>query len=106
MGDALTRTEEMVLGVAFPVCLLAIYELHARVKHRIDPDYTIYLELRLQEVPTSGDSSNNRFGIKVIGVGVLISILGIFANHSNGLVLSFGVGLLVVGSILLYLNRK
>lgn len=111
MGDALTRTEEMALGVAFPVCLLAIYELHARVKHRIDPDYTIYLELRLQEVPTSGDSSNNRFGIKVIGVGVntagvLISILGFFANHSNGLVLSFGVGLLVVGSILLYLNRK
>lgn len=111
MGDALTRTEEMALGVAFPVCLLAIYELYARVKHRIDPDYTIYLELRLQEVPTSGDSSNNRFGIKVIGVGVntagvLISILGFFANHSNGLVLSFGVGLLVVGSILLYLNRK
>ena len=108
--EALTRTEEMVLGVAFPVCLLLGYELYARFKNKVDTAYYSYKKNMKIEVKTM-DTSDNRFGVRVIGVGlntagILITLLGIIADHSNLLIASLGAGLIVTGIGLFYLNRN
>ncbi|SIQ36378.1 sodium:solute symporter family protein [Maribacter ulvicola] len=114
LGESLSRANEMLLGSILPFALLLAYEWYAKFKGvNESEDYTKYQSkaLKVVEDEEEKDSAEqNVFGLKVlavtlIAVGVLILILGIFAQESNGIVLAVG-SIIVVIALIIYPNFK
>ena len=112
LGVTLNRTEEMILGVSLPVITLAVFELFFRIKGRPDPLFETYRSLQETKPvsPLSGGDAN-RFGVKVIGIGMLTAgvmqgLLGLFVNHHRWLVTSVGLALILIGIALFILNQN
>jgi SSS family solute:Na+ symporter len=112
---SLTRTQEMTLGVAVPILVLLIFELKYFFAQKENPDFKRYQEIKTRQAeetvaqPDSG--SQNKHGIKVIslgviGTGLLIITIGIFAATGKIFVLSAGAAIMVVGVIIRLKNSN
>ena len=108
----LTRTQEMTLGVVAPILVLIIFELKYFFTQKENPDFDRYQKIK-EEQSTEYDQqtdsdTQNRHGQKVIslgviGTGILIIVIGIFAITGKFLVLGAGAAIIVVG---LFVNPK
>lgn len=101
---SLSRTEEMVLGVGFPVLILLLFELYYKYKDKTSPDYCSYKkweaanQAEKQKVfieTAKATKKQNAFSRKIIGYGILftgigIVILGSIAVTGKLLVISIG----------------
>ncbi len=116
----LAQAQSQALGVLLPLALMAAYELYAVKAKGVSPQFLKYEEGRLLREKTDLDIESNqeeneeaqrenRHGIKVIGLGVLstgllIAVLGAFAD--TGTLLVSTIGLLVGASGWLIVRRK
>jgi solute:Na+ symporter, SSS family len=108
---ALTRAQEMILGVSAPAAVLLFFELKYALSRKENPDFTRYKRITdsLREIeesePPTDSSDQNLHGRKVIsigigGTGILIVAIGVFAGTGKLLVVLTGVTILILGSIL------
>lgn len=113
IGFSFTRAEEMATGVAFPIIILTVWEIYARVRNIEAPQYKACkqaeLDFEQREVPAS--SGDNSRSLKVIGIGVglsglLIFILGLMADFGNVLVCSIAMLLIFIGALSVYKSRR
>ncbi len=107
-GFSLSRAREMTLGVLGSVVILTVCEIYHRFSKATAPS----LIPQKSAIPGNGSSArNNRFSLKVIGVGamlsgVLVSALGIPALTVSFFPLGIGVLLLATGLWLYLPNRR
>ena len=103
---SLTRTQEMTIGVVVPILVLLIFELKYFFAQKENPDYNRYQEFKTRQAEETleqvDSGSQNKHGRKVIslgviGTGVLIIAIGIFAVTGRFLVLGAGVIIITVG---------
>ena len=118
-GFALDRTEEMVLGVGFPVICLIVFELYAAIR-KMDSGYLEYEKImaKKEELKRSDSGQDNekvkeenRFSGRVIGLGIMITgvtiaVLGFINDNGKAVVLSVAALQIILGSIIYFLNRK
>lgn len=106
---SLTRTQEMTLGVVVPILVLIIFELKYFFTQKENPDYKRYQAIKTKQVEETVEQtdsdSQNKLGRKVIslgviGTGILIITIGIFAATGKFLVLSAGAAIIIVGVII------
>jgi hypothetical protein len=102
----------MTLGVVAPILVLIWFELQYFFAQKENPDYNRYQEIktrRAEETVEQVDSgSQNKHGRKVIslgvmGTGVLILAIGIFAVTGKYLVIGTGAIVITIG---LFVNFK
>jgi SSS family transporter len=102
----LGRAQEMTMGVLVPILVLLGFELKYFLAQKENPDYDRYQEIqtrRVEETVEQVDSgSQNRHGRKVIslgviGTGVLILAIGIFAVNGKYLVAGTGAIIIALG---------
>lgn len=112
LGITFDRATEMIVGVALPVLMLTGFDMANRLRKSPDPMYEAYQKLQeTKQNAARGASGANRYGVKVIGVGTLTAgvietVLGLFASHHKLFVVCLGLALTLVGTLLLYSNRK
>lgn len=109
-GFALSRAEEMILGVGFPFLCLAIYEIYARYRGTVNQEYLKYENSHdaqdvTDTIQTLQDKLDNAFSIKVVGVGVslagaAIGILGIIGASIVTVVWVTGAALVAIGAVI------
>lgn len=107
-GFALSRAEEMILGVGFPFLCLAIYEIYARYRGTVNQEYLKYETSHdaqdvTDTIQTLQDKLDNAFSIKVVGMGVslagaAIGILGIIGASIVTVVWVTGAALVAIGA--------
>ena len=111
---SLNRAQEMLLGSILPFLLLALYEFWAIQKNVISADYQHYQQQlkvsreRKKEVPQNDNIQQNTYGLKVLGVallivGLIIFVLGAIAKEAGLLVMVMGA---VVGGLALLINSR
>lgn len=112
LNITLTRTEEMILGVSTPIVLLFLFEFLYVFTQKENVDFARYQKLKIaQEGKTSSheddseSGAQNKHGLKVIsygiiGTGILIIAIGIFAESGKYLVLASGAAVTIVGLII------
>lgn len=119
-GFALSRAEEMILGVGFPFVCLVIYEIYAAYRRVQNPEYKKYNEEQVEggnadTVQSIQDKLDNAFSIKVVGVGVAlagltIGILGLIGSEPVTVVWITGSVLIAVGAAIFtkgkFMERK
>jgi hypothetical protein len=112
---SLSRADEMILGVAFPAFCLLIFELYYKTKRQVSEKYLDYMRkhevLPDSEPQANEKSTNNNFGIKVLGTavivtGVMISALGIISTSGKIIVISIGIILMLLGFFIKSKSRK
>jgi hypothetical protein len=110
---SLTRAQEMTIGVLAPIIVLILFDLIYFVAHKENPDYSRYRKIQSRQAEETGEqvdsASQNRHGRKVIslgvmGTGVLIVAVGIFAVTGKYLVM--GAGVIIIFSGLLLMLKK
>lgn len=109
-GFALSRAEEMILGVGFPFLCLAIYEIYARYRGTVNQEYLKYENSHdaqdvTDTIQTLQDKLDNAFSIKVVGMGVslagaAIGILGIIGASIVTVVWVTGAALVAIGAVI------
>jgi len=113
----LTRTSEMVFGVAIPAIIIVISEIWLRVKRFGEADYNQYLTYRAQKgdiVDVAVDdegATGNIHGKRMIGIGILataiiIGVIGFLADSDQAYVVGMSIILFLVGSIIFYNTTK
>jgi SSS family transporter len=116
-GFSLNRSEEMILGVTFPILCLIACELYYLKKGAVSDKYESFLcwenENKLQQekaLPANDKETKveNRFGEKVIGFGTLltgasIALLGSLAVSGKIWIITTGVVFALLG---LFLVKK
>ncbi|WP_373551071.1 sodium:solute symporter family protein [Haliscomenobacter sp.] len=109
----LTRSVETIVGIGLPLLLLLAYELYARAKGKIAPEYLQYLETKakrtanaLAESPAEAleIKKQNRYGMQVIAgalvfVAIILLILS-FLTSSGGLVTRIISMVILLGAII------
>ena len=111
LGFSLSRSAEMMLGVGLPVFLLTIFELWLAYHPKRNHFYDEFTLSRSQVTPKSEDEAEvdkkgNLHGLKVLGfgifsTGILISILSIISTTGRGMVLTIGLIVSIIGSIII-----
>ena len=112
-GFGLDRAGEMMLGVGFPAAILLAFEIYYKVCGLRSPLYAPYREWERQNnlekqaeattaAATAQTGDDNRFSIRVIGTGVMltgvvISLLGGFSGDGRSVVITVGACLLLGG---------
>jgi len=108
----LDRTEEMIIGVSFPVLILFFFECYYRIKKNVSASKSVCCpNVQLDDTSTQSD---NKFSLKVIGLGVsiiglLIAVLGCFAGDKMYIVMSTGVVIMLLGITIflkVYFNKQ
>lgn len=111
-GLSLSRSMEMIVGMAVPIILLALYEFLISGSKAFSPDYKKYVELiknktdhRATVVADIEEDMENLRGKRVLAIGVavtgfLIAALGAYSFKSTWMVLAMGVIVFIVGLIL------
>lgn len=112
----LTRAEEMILGVAFPVVCLMAFEVGYRWKGKESGSPEIRSISGSESEDTLSAASgmneaNNKYSIRILGVGVLtiglmIAVLGMLASKGVWIVLTVGCVLMLSGFIILTKTTK
>ncbi len=105
IGITLDRAMEMVVGMGTPIILMGILELYFIQSKSDTSQYTKYLTIASSKETTNDkeeEVSNNKKGIRVIGVGVastgiLIIILSFMAGSAKLLVSGMGIAILLLG---------
>lgn len=120
LGFSLDRTEEMVLGVGFPVFCLIIFEIYAAVTRKDISGYDEYEKLRAEKIAGQVEESpedtkkvndENRFSGRVIGIGIVITgitiaVLGLINKEGLAIVLGVAALQMILGLVIYYLNMK
>ncbi len=112
MNLKLDRATEMVFGVGVPIMLLVAIEIYMKVTNAASKDYTSYIENKNEEHQEDEDAgSSNTKGARVIGIGIFLTglmmlILSFIANKGNGIVATVSSLVLVLGTIVIYRNKK
>jgi len=104
-GLSLNRADEMILGVTFPALCLAAFELYYKVTGKMSKEYLNYTKCEVlsdSELHASESGANNKFAIKVLGIGIIITgfmimALGIIAEYAKTIVLIVGILLMLLG---------
>ncbi|AWW29609.1 sodium transporter [Echinicola strongylocentroti] len=105
-----SRSMEMTLGVAVPVCMLILFEIKNRpVLSGEKAPVTIGSDQEVEEVERSGDDT--AFGIKVISIatgmiGLIMTGLGIIASKGNEMLVAAGIIMVLMASAGLYFGKK
>ncbi|CDF79838.1 sodium-solute symporter [Formosa agariphila KMM 3901] len=113
LGVQLDRASEMGMGVGIPIVLLSIFELYFKINPTENIQYIDYqnkMEVNSERVEDTSISENKK-GIRVIGVGIaatglLILILAIFAKTGVMLVGIMGLVVLFLGGAVILKNLK
>ena len=103
----LSRAAETIIGVGLPLILLTAYEVYARYKNLIAPEYENYItqktikkaEALVQEEAIEV-KRQNKFGLKVIAgslafVAVMLLALSLFTTSGSGVTAAIGVVILL-----------
>ncbi|MEM9675005.1 MAG: sodium:solute symporter family protein [Bacteroidota bacterium] len=111
VGISLSRAEEMITGVSVPILILVGYELYYRLQNQ--PEVVIFPTKSSSTSPEQAEDedANNQQGVRVIilgifAVGVLITGLGLLADHGQTLISAVGFLVLTVGALLAYKVKK
>jgi len=110
-GLSLLRSMEMIVGMAVPIVLLALYEFVISPSRSFSDDYIKYTELvgrRINERISISDVEelqDNIRGKKVLAIGVLVTgfltmALGVYTLKHTWLVLVMGCIILIAGALL------
>ncbi|MGV3505474.1 MAG: sodium:solute symporter family protein [Adhaeribacter sp.] len=106
----LSKAAEMILGIGFPLLLLAFFEWVVYRGVRESKEYVTYRQWYLGRVESKADLSareeaeglaQNAFGIKAISVGLAITgggigVLGLIAGEHQGLVAGLGLVIMLI----------
>lgn len=112
---SLDRAEEMILGVAFPGLCLFVFELHYKLTGKVSEKYLSYIKERDSlpeiELQKSDNKNNNKFSLKVLSIGVIITglmitLLGIIAKEGKAIVITVGIILILLGFFIKNKSRK
>ncbi len=106
-GYALSRENEMMLGVGVPVVILLMIEMVLRIKNKEETAYLSYLDLEAKKshlavASVIESAEENKQGLKMIAIGILatgliIGGLGAMADHGKIYVLGMASLLLLIG---------
>jgi len=109
-GESLSTAASMVMGVVVPVSIVAVLEIWLIIKNRSSNEYEKYQQYLAAKVDaefaapdTKAESdSENLFGKKMIGVGILVTgsiigVLGILSPDGRVYVIITSVVLLAIG---------
>jgi Na+/proline symporter len=112
----LTRAQTQALGSMLPLTLMAAYEIYTSMRKPVSEQYLSYEKARLAREKAEQDPEENeeeaaearrenRHGVRVIALGVmstglLIAILGFFAESGTVLVSTVGTVVTFVGWII------
>ena len=106
-GIALDRTEELLLGVGIPFILLVLVEIISKPVISLEKQTELQASIEFKELE---ESKQNDFGIKVLGVslmviGLLFGLLSIKAVGSEYYLIGigaliFGIGIMLFRSVL------
>jgi len=116
----LTRANEMLLGVALPFVLLALYELYANYKNMVSQEYTEMKArkvMRLAHVMAIDEHElqqvrqQNKFGLQVISfslafISLLLFVLCFFTVKGTAMVAGIAGVILLCSLIPLKASRK
>lgn len=109
---SLSRTEEMILGVLFPIICLALFEYYYDLVHKKSVQYERYIAMQqiAQGMTLEKDSlevsDNNAYSLRIIGcgvgfIGLDIILLGTFSQIGKILIICIGIFLLLLGSYMI-----
>lgn len=110
---SLSRSEEMILGVTFPVLCLLAFELYYKLTGKTHTQYANYLAIQATEAgkknATNEDaeaSDNNSFSQRIIGWGISLTglgivVLGIISGTSLALIAGVGAFLILLGGYII-----
>lgn len=119
-GFSFDRTDEMILGVSFPILCLLAFELYYKYRNKVSNRYDSYLEWesenqKKRETITIEEElalkEGNRFSNKIVGygimvIGVVVTILGGIATRGTALVTTTGIVFAILGIFMIVKNRK
>lgn len=115
-GFALSRAQEMMLGVGFPFVCLAVCEIRAAAKGFVAPGYLSYAASHAgagREITEASpaDRRDNAYSIKVVGIGIalagaVIMALGIAAPSGGTVVCGVASLLVALGAVVFYAGRR
>lgn len=113
VGITLSRSNEMILGVAVPMGLMLLTELYFYLTKMSEENYNAYL-LKMENannVYSDASDGGNKKGGRVIGLGVTLTgvlIVSLEVISSKILLVVVVVGALVtlLGTIIVYKNRE
>ncbi|MDD4426970.1 MAG: Na+:solute symporter [Paludibacter sp.] len=117
LNFSLDRTEEMVLGVTFPILVMIAFELYYKVANRVSTNFESYKAWEtenhlkresitteeLQEVKKENKYSQKVIGLGVAFIGLAIFILGLLAPVYKIFVSATGLGFILLGLLLVKL---
>jgi len=112
MDLRLSRAAEMVLGVALPLIMLAVYEFIIASRNAVSQDYLQYQAYRRQQQQRAAEDvaeteaiyRQNLFGLRVIAfalgfTALLLYVLGIIAATGNALVAGIATAILLAALV-------
>jgi hypothetical protein len=112
---------EMLGGVSFPIIILTIWEIYAAITGK--KNTYVYQEVESEKTATTvkadtdeetqkgQKSSGNDQGLKVIGLGVtgsgcIITILGLMADHGQGIVCLISAVMIIIGLYCIFKSKR
>lgn len=119
-GLSLSRAEEMMLGVGFPILCMIVFEMYYRIRNSSSELYEPYVKWseanraeknKLIADAESGTSDQNDFSRKVVGYGIIatgagIALLGSVSGTAVTLVALIGLALVGLGCVILFGKRR
>ncbi|MBE8168822.1 MAG: Na+:solute symporter [Shewanella sp.] len=107
----LSRGQEMLFGVLTPVLILAGFEIFLRKTKpdsSVDFSATPVVETAQEDPQENNDSSYGKkvISIGVLGIGSLITVLGVLADKGTAITLTIGVTITLIAVISLYSISK
>ena len=112
---SLNRTEEMLLGVTFPILCMTVFEIWYITKKRISSQFDTYKRWenenqekrdKISEEEIQFSRSENKYSMRVIGygvsfIGLTIAVLGLLTPAYKIFVTGTGVFFILMGIILM-----
>ena len=115
-GFALSRSQEMILGVGFPFLCLALFEIYASLDGKGTARYDEYAARVSSQKPEAvepcaQDKADNAYSIMVVGLGVILSgaviaILGLLSASGRLVVCAVGSVLVLLGAAVYAAGKK
>jgi SSS family transporter len=115
-GGTLSREEEMILGVTVPAAIILIFEIGLRWRKKAGDEFVMFhgtseeQTIRIQNTSVKDDQENKK-GLRMIALGIVITgliigILGLFAQNEKVYALGMSFLLLLIGFSIFYKTLK